>query len=110
MILVKVLCINEFNTEGYFSCVFPALFPTGAADFLAPQIHKIPIGNYFKYLLMYDDGRFAKRCHFRYFALNTEMRWCTLQTCKVYLQQSTDDDDHLTIEELQDMVGLEGQN
>ena len=110
MILVKVLRINEFNTEGYFSSVFPALFPTGAADLLAPQIHKITIGNYFKHLLMYDDGRFAKHCHFKYFALNTEMRWRTLQTGKVNLQQSTDDDDHLTIEELQDMVGLEGQN
>ena len=28
--------INEFNTEGYISCAFPTLFPTGAADFVAP--------------------------------------------------------------------------
>ena len=26
--------INEFTTEGYFTCAFPTLFPTGAADFL----------------------------------------------------------------------------
>ena len=25
--------INEFTTEGYFTCVFPTLFPTGVADF-----------------------------------------------------------------------------
>ena len=25
--------INEFTTEGYFTCVFPTLFPTVAADF-----------------------------------------------------------------------------
>ena len=25
--------INEFTTEGYFTCVFPTLFPTGATDF-----------------------------------------------------------------------------
>ena len=25
--------INEFTTEGYFTCAFPTLFPTGAADF-----------------------------------------------------------------------------
>ena len=29
--------INEFNTEGYISCAFPTLLPTGAADFLAPR-------------------------------------------------------------------------
>lgn len=85
------------------------LFPTGAGDFSAPRIHKITIGNYFKHLLMYDDGRFAKHCRFRYFALNTEMRWCALQTGRVYLHQNPDDD-HLTIEELRDMVGQEGQN
>ena len=28
--------INEFNTEGYIFCAFPTLFPTGAADFVAP--------------------------------------------------------------------------
>ena len=28
--------INEFNTEGYISCAFPILFPTGAADFVLP--------------------------------------------------------------------------
>ena len=25
--------INEFTTEGYFTCAFPTLFPTGVADF-----------------------------------------------------------------------------
>ena len=29
--------INNFTTEGYISCAFPTLFPTGTADFLAPQ-------------------------------------------------------------------------
>ena len=48
--------INEFTTEGYFSCAFPALFPTGAAD-------------YFKHLMMYDDSRFARHPRFRFFAL-----------------------------------------
>ena len=46
--------INEFNTEGYISCAFPTLFPTGAADFVAPQPNAVTIGNYFKHLLMYD--------------------------------------------------------
>lgn len=49
--------INEFKTEGYISCVFPALFPSGAADFTQPRLHTVTVGNYFKHLMMYKDGR-----------------------------------------------------
>ena len=59
--------INEFTTEGYISCAFPTLFPTGAADFVAPRQHSITIGNYFKHLMLYHDMRFAKHPRFRYF-------------------------------------------
>ena len=48
--------INEFNTEGYITCAFPTLFPTGAADFVAPLPLAVTIGNYFKHLMMYKDG------------------------------------------------------
>jgi len=71
--------INEFNTEGYISCAFPTLFSTGAADFIAPRTRSVTICNYFKHLMMYKDGRFARHPRFRYFALNTEMRWRALQ-------------------------------
>ena len=63
--------INEFKTEGYISCAFPTLFPSGAADFVAPRQHTVTVGNYFKHLMMYQDGRFAKHPSFCYFALNT---------------------------------------
>ncbi len=66
------------------SCAFPTLFPTGAGDFLAPRLHAVTIGNYFKHLMMYGDGEFAKHNRFRYFALNTEMRWRALQTGRIY--------------------------
>lgn len=101
--------INEFSTEGYFSCAFPTLYPTGMGDFLAPRIHAVTIGNYFKHLMLYNDGRFAKHCRFRYFALNTEMRWRALQTGRIYVRQNPEDD-HLTIEDLRDMVGCAGEN
>ena len=52
--------INEFNTEGYMSCAFPRLFPTGAADFLALRSVAVTIGDYQKHLMMYKDGWFAK--------------------------------------------------
>ena len=77
--------INEFSTEGYISCAFPTLFPTGAGDFVAPRHHTVTAGNYFKHLMMYGDGQFAKHPRFRYFALNTEMRWRALQTGRVYI-------------------------
>ena len=101
--------INEFSSEGYFTCAFPSLFPTGAADFLAPRINTVTIGNYFKHLLLYDDGRFARHSRFRYFALNTEMRWHALQTGRVYVLQNPEER-HLSIDELRHMVGQEGEN
>jgi len=64
------------------------LFPTGAADFLAPRQNKVTIGNYLKHLMLYDDGRLSKHCRFRYFALNTEMRWRAIQTGRVYVHQN----------------------
>ena len=83
--------INEFTTEGYFTCAFPTLFPTGAADFLGQRQNQVTIGIYFKHLMMYDDGRLAKHPRFRFFALNTEMRWHALQTGRVYVKQHPDD-------------------
>lgn len=79
--------INEFTTEGYFSMAFPTLFPTGAADFLGQRTNKVTIGNYFTHLLKYKDGRFARHPRFRYFALNTEMRWRALQAGRIYINQ-----------------------
>ena len=46
--------VNEFTTVGYISCAFPALFPTGAAEFLAPQHRSITIGNYFDKIVKYS--------------------------------------------------------
>ena len=100
--------VNEFRTEGYFTCAFPTLFPTGAADFSAPRPRTVTIGNYFKHLMMFHDGRFAKHPRFRYFALNTEMRWRALQTGQVYVRQHPTDAS-LSVQELQDMVGRGGE-
>ena len=64
--------VNEFTTEGYISCAFPMLFPTGAADLWAPRARTVTIGNYFKHL-MFQDGRFARHPRFQYFALNSRL-------------------------------------
>lgn len=57
--------VNEFQTEGYMTCAFPTLVPTGAGDFTAPHQRIVTIGYYFKYLMLYKDGRFAKHARFR---------------------------------------------
>ena len=100
--------LNEFTTEGYFSCAFPTLFPTGAADFLGERQVPVTIGNYFKHLMQYDDGRFARHPRFRFFALNTEMRHRALQTGRVYVRQHPGDG-QLSLDELRDMVGRQGE-
>ena len=88
--------INEFTTEGYFSCAFPTLFPTGAGG---QRQNQVTIGNYFKHLMMYVDNRFTKHPRFRFFALNTEMRWRALQTGRVYVKQHPGDA-QLSLDEL----------
>ena len=100
--------INEFNTEGYMSCAFPMLFPTGAADFLVPRPLTVTIGNYFKHMMMYEDGRFARHPRFRYFALNTEMRWRALQAERIYVRQHPHDA-QVSVEEFRRMVSREGE-
>ena len=100
--------IDEFKTEGYISGAFPTLFPTGEADFLAPRQQSVTVGLYFKHLMMFKGGRFAKHPRFRYFALNTEMRWRSLQMGRVYINQHPEDA-RLTLDDLRDMVGREGE-
>ena len=100
--------IIEFSTEGYISGAFSTLFPTGAADFIAPRSCIVTIGNYYKHLMMYKDGRFARHPRFHYFALNTEMRWHALQIGRIYVHQYPHDT-HLSVEELRDMVGRPGE-
>ena len=99
--------VNEFNTEGYMSCAFPTLFPTGAGDSLAPRERVVTVGYYFKHLMRYDDGRFARHPRFRYFALNTEMRWHALQAGHVYIKQHPKDA-RLSLDELKSMVECGG--
>ena len=60
---------------------------------------------------MYDDNRFAKHQRFRFFAVNTEMRWRALQTGRVYVKQHPGDAQLSlgVLDELRDMVGKEGE-
>ena len=68
-----------------------SLPPSGAIHIVAPPPLAVTVGNYFKHLLMYTDGRFARHPRFRYFALNTEMRWRALQAGRINVRQHPHD-------------------
>ena len=96
--------VNEFTTEGYIACAFR----TGAADFSGQRQIPVTTGNYLKHLMMYEDSHFAIHPCFRFFALNTKMRWQALQTGRVYMKQHPGDA-QLSLDELRDMVGRQGE-
>ena len=100
--------LNEFTTDGYFTCAFPTLFPIGAGEFLRQRPVQVTMCNYFKYLMLYDNGCFARHPRFRFFALNTEMRHRAVQTGRVYVHQHPGDG-QLSLNELRDMVGRQGR-
>ena len=100
--------IDEFNSEGYWSRAFPTLFPTGDVEYLAPRHRRITLGQFLKHLILYEDGRFAQYARFRYFALNTMLRWRALETGRVFVKQRIGDS-HISVEELKDMFN-QGQS
>src|SRR6266542_291800 len=51
--------INEFQTPGYIACAFPTLYLIGYVNLRTERIKDVKPAEYFKYLLLYKDGRFA---------------------------------------------------
>ena len=100
--------VNEFQTSGYIACAFPSLYPTGSADLRAERIRDIKPAEYFKHLLLYKDGRFARHSRWRYFALNSQMRWRALQEGKVYVRQNLTDT-QITVTDIQEKI-TQGDN
>ena len=80
--------INEFQTEGFVVCAFPALFPAGTCDLRDPtRICKISAEQYFKHLLKYENGRFAKDPRFRFLALNSTLRWEAIKLGNLFVRK-----------------------
>ena len=88
----------------------PTLFPTGAADFLAPRPVGVTIGNYLKRMIMYDDGRFARHPRFRYFTLNTEVRWRALQVGRIYVRKHPHDAQLYRLKNLEIWLVVKGKH
>lgn len=75
----------------------------GTADLNDYRIKEIKPAEYFKHLLIYKDGRFARHPRWRYFALNTIMRWRALSEGRVFVQQNLEEG-QLTVSEILDLM------
>jgi hypothetical protein len=86
--------INEHDQNlRYMIETFPVLFPTGAADFHEQRRKelKVTAPEYFAHLIQYQDGRFAKDPRFRYFALNSIMRWDAKTRSRIFATHKVGD-------------------
>ena len=79
--------INEFTTQGYIACAFPTLFPFGSADLRTPRLKKVDANPYFKHLMKYKDERFAKHSTFRFFAMNSLLRWMAFDNASICIRK-----------------------
>ncbi|KAK3917798.1 ATP-dependent DNA helicase [Frankliniella fusca] len=80
--------INEFSSPGYISLAFPHLFPFAQGDYSMPRPHKVNLSDYIHHLMSFHDGRFAKDERFRYFMMNTLMRWNCLNAGAMYVRKN----------------------
>ena len=97
--------VNEFKTVGYIAMAYPCLFPTGDADLNQCRKHKITPTNYFRHMIRYHYQRFAKHATFRFFAMNSIMRWRALTDGNVFVNETDAELRHCTVKDLKEMVG-----
>ena len=88
---------------GYIVHVFPTLYLTGKANLCAERVRDIKPAEYFKHLIWYKDGRFVQHTRWRYFTLNSLMRWRALQKRRVYVKQNLNDE-QLDVADIQEMI------
>ncbi|KAJ1524613.1 hypothetical protein ONE63_011097 [Megalurothrips usitatus] len=95
--------VNGFTMLGYVCMAFPCLFPYGKADLNSPREKPVSALNYFKHLMRFHDDRFAQHPRFRYFALNSLMRWSALKDGNVFIQNHPEYKD-MTAADLKELV------
>lgn len=80
--------VNEFSSPGYISMAFPCLFPYGKCDYSTRHDKRVSLSKYVEHLMLYEDGRFAKDPRFRFFILNSMMRWEALTLGNVFVKKN----------------------
>ncbi|CAB4407286.1 unnamed protein product [Rhizophagus irregularis] len=101
--------INEFHTPGYMVRAFPTLYPYGRADLCSARVKEVKPAEYFRHLLWYKDGRFARHPRWRYFALNSSMRWRALQEGQIYVKQNLKEE-QINVLDIQEMIANGDKN
>ncbi|KAE8739288.1 hypothetical protein FOCC_FOCC015211 [Frankliniella occidentalis] len=86
---VGTVPLNEFSSPGYMSMAFPHLFCFGTCDYSMPKKKKVLLSEYIRHLMLYKDGRFSSDERFRYFIMNSEMRWNALNIGNVYVKKNS---------------------
>ena len=79
--------INEFSDVGYIVRAFPCLFPYGNCDYLQSRTTKVTADQYFKFLMQYPDKRFINDARFRFFAMNSYLRWQALSVVSAFAKR-----------------------
>ncbi|KAE8738338.1 hypothetical protein FOCC_FOCC016185, partial [Frankliniella occidentalis] len=91
--------INEFKDDTYIAKAFPCLFPKGNRIMSKGTNQLASSLNYFKHLMRYKDDRFSKHNRFRYFALNSFMRWSALRNGNLFVR-SRPEFENMTLDQL----------
>ncbi|KAK3916820.1 hypothetical protein KUF71_025921 [Frankliniella fusca] len=81
--------INEFSSPGYITMSFPHLFCWGTCDYSNRKDNTVSLHKYIEHLMLYKDGRFARDPRFRFFMLNSMMRWQTLRLGNIFVKQNS---------------------
>jgi hypothetical protein len=93
--------IHEFNRqEALLSLAFPSLYPTGAAEFVAPRMREVSFASYAKLMMCYQDGRFARHPRFRYAVFNTLLRKQSTEKAGFFVKRHSDGED-MTADDIQ---------
>jgi len=82
-------CTSDLTRALFPSYIKPGL-KKKTAKYLFARMHDITIAAYFKHLILYHDGRFARHSRFRYFASNIEIENRALQTTQYVVKNSED--------------------
>ncbi|KAK3923346.1 ATP-dependent DNA helicase [Frankliniella fusca] len=81
--------VNEFSSPGYITMSFPHLFCHGTCDYSNRKNNNLSLQKYVEHLMLYKDGRFAKDPRFRFFLLNSLMRWQALKLGNIFVKQNS---------------------
>ncbi|KAK3926417.1 THAP domain-containing protein 11 [Frankliniella fusca] len=96
--------VDEFKeVDGYVVKAFPTLFPRGVCDLGHARRKKISDTVYFQHLMRYHDGRFAQHNRFRFFALNSLMRWSALTDGNIFIKRNPEFK-NMTVKDLRDKL------